>query len=93
MRQPLEFIGVAERCGLIGELGRIVLAKACASAASWATKELSTIPTSVNISPYQFRSDDLVKDVRAILSATGLPASRLDLEITESGSWKTERPR
>ena len=85
MRQPLEFIGAAERCGLIGELGRVVLAKACASAASWATKGLSTIPISVNISPYQFRSDDLVKDVRAILSATGLPASRLDLEITESG--------
>ena len=85
MRQPSEFIGAAERAGFIGELGRIVLAKACASAASWERKGLPAIPVSVNISPYQFRSDDLVKDVRAILTATGLPASRLDLEITESG--------
>ena len=85
MRQPSEFIAAAERSGFIGELGRIVLAKACASAASWDKKGLDTIPVSVNISPYQFRSDDLVRDVRAILSATGLAASRLDLEITESG--------
>jgi len=85
MRQPSYFIGAAERSGFIGELGRLVLAKACASAASWERKGLSSIPISVNISPYQFRSDDLVKDVRVILSATGLQPSRLDLEITESG--------
>ena len=67
MRQPSEFIGAAERSGFIGELGRIVLAKACASAASWEKKGLSPIPVSVNLSPFQFRSDSIVKDVRAIL--------------------------
>jgi diguanylate cyclase (GGDEF)-like protein len=84
-RQPSDFIALAERSGFIGELGRMVLAKACASAAAWARKGLEPIPISVNLSPYQFRSNELVKDVRRILSATGLPASRLDLEITESG--------
>jgi diguanylate cyclase (GGDEF)-like protein len=85
MRQPSDFIGAAERSGFIGELGRRVLARACASAAAWERKGLSSIPISVNISPYQFRNDDLVKDIRVILSATGLQPSRLDLEITESG--------
>jgi diguanylate cyclase (GGDEF)-like protein len=84
-RQPSEFIGAAERSGVIGDLGRLVLAKACASAAAWERKGLEPIPISVNLSPYQFRSDELVKDVRRILGATGLPPSRLDLEITESG--------
>jgi len=72
-RQPSDFIALAERSGFIGELGRMVLAKACASAAAWARKGLEPIPISVNLSPYQFRSNELVKDVRRILSATGLP--------------------
>jgi len=85
LRQPSEFIQTAERSGFINELGRIVLAKACASAVAWERAGLDPIPMSVNLSPYQFRSDDLVKDIRHILSVTGFPASRLDLEITESG--------
>jgi diguanylate cyclase (GGDEF)-like protein len=85
MRHPDEFIPLAERSGVIGELGRIVLAKACASAVAWERKGLDPIPISVNLSPFQFRSDEIVKDIRDILSVTGLPASRLDLEITESG--------
>ncbi len=85
MRQPVDFIPAAERSGFIGDLGRIVLAKACAAAAAWGRMGLEPIPISVNLSPYQFRSDALVPDIRRILNATGLPASRLDLEITESG--------
>ncbi len=90
LRQPADFIKMAEHAGFIGELGRVVLAKACAGAASWERAGLDPIPISVNLSPYQFRSDELVKDVRRILSATGLPASRLDLEITESGIMEDE---
>jgi diguanylate cyclase (GGDEF)-like protein len=85
IRLPDEFISMAERSGAIGELGRIVLGKACASAVAWERRGLDPIPISVNLSPYQFRSDEIVKDIRGILGATGLPASRLDLEITESG--------
>ncbi len=84
-RQPADFIQEAERSGSICDLGRMVLAKACASAAAWARNGLEPIPVSVNLSPFQFRSDDIVRDVRSILGATSLPASRLDLEITESG--------
>jgi EAL domain-containing protein (putative c-di-GMP-specific phosphodiesterase class I) len=90
LRQPCEFIKMAEHAGCIGELGREVLAKACAGAAAWERAGLDPIPISVNLSPYQFRSDDLVRDVRRILGATGLPASRLDLEITESGIMEDE---
>jgi diguanylate cyclase (GGDEF)-like protein len=85
IRQPDQFIRTAESSGCIYELGRIVLAKACTSAVAWEKAGLEPIPVSVNLSPYQFRSDGLVKDVRAILSASGLAPSRLDLEITESG--------
>jgi len=84
-RQPIDFIQTAESSGDICDLGRMVLAKACASAAAWERAGLEPIPVSVNLSPFQFRSDGLVKDIREILSATSLPASRLDLEITESG--------
>jgi diguanylate cyclase (GGDEF)-like protein len=84
-RQPSDFIQAAEKAGYIGDLGRLVLYKSCSSAAAWERAGLDPIPVSVNLSPYQFRSDDLVKDVRGILSSTGLSASRLDLEITESG--------
>jgi diguanylate cyclase (GGDEF)-like protein len=89
-RQPAEFIEAAERSGHIADLGRIVLAKACAAAVAWESCGLSPIPISVNLSPFQFRSEELVRDVRRILAATGLPASRLDLEITESGIVEDE---
>lgn len=85
MRLPDEFIPMAERTGDIGELGRIVLSKACASAIAWERGGLDPIPISVNLSPFQFRSDEVVKDIRSVLGTTGLSPSRLDLEITESG--------
>jgi diguanylate cyclase (GGDEF)-like protein len=85
IRQPAQFIQTAESSGFIADLGRMVLAKACSSAAAWKHAGLEPIPVSVNLSPYQFRSDDVVKDVRSVLAATGLEPSRLDLEITESG--------
>ena len=85
IREPSGFISMAEGMGHIADLGRIVLAKACADAASWERTGLAPVPVSVNLSPYQFRSADIVRDVRNALSSTGLPASRLDLEITESG--------
>lgn len=85
LRQPADFIAAAERSGFIGDLGRIVLFKSCERAASWPRSGLEPIPVSVNLSPYQFRSEDIVKDIRSILGTTGLEPSRLDLEITESG--------
>ncbi|HEX2726463.1 MAG TPA: EAL domain-containing protein [Beijerinckiaceae bacterium] len=77
---PAEFIPVAEDTGLIEPLGAWVLRRACEDAASWPR----AIKVAVNVSPVQFTRGDLVKTVADALEATGLPASRLELEITES---------
>ncbi|HET7703070.1 MAG TPA: diguanylate cyclase, partial [Candidatus Limnocylindrales bacterium] len=82
---PLTFIPVAEQTGLIVPLGRWVLETACAQARAW-LDELPERPLvmSVNLSARQFTQPTLVDDIRAVLASTGLPADRLELEITES---------
>ena len=77
---PLDFIPVAEEIGLIKPLGEWVLRQACADAATWPDE----IKVAVNLSPAQFRNGDPVRPVLNALAASGLPASRLELEITES---------
>jgi diguanylate cyclase (GGDEF)-like protein len=77
---PAEFIPVAEDTGLINELGEFVLQTACAEAARWPDH----IRIAVNVSPVQFRSQTLALNVAAALAASGLSASRLELEITEA---------
>ncbi len=77
---PGEFIPVAEETGLIVPLGAWVLQQACRDAAGWP----ETITVSVNLSPAQFKSKVLVETVRAALVDSGLAATRLELEITES---------
>jgi len=76
---PNHFIPLAEETGLIINLGDWVLRTACSDAARW-----STACVAVNLSPVQFRNPDLVATVKAVLEQTGLPAQRLELEITES---------
>lgn len=76
---PAEFVPLAEDSGLIGEIGRWVLTKACAEAASW-DKE---IRIAVNLSPVQLRNPDFVDFVRETLERTGLDPERLELEVTE----------
>ncbi len=80
MVSPAEFIPLAEEVGLIDKLGETVLLKACKEAASWP----SSIKLSVNISPVQFRAHTLIDAVIDALSASKLPAERLELEVTES---------
>lgn len=77
--QPDQFIPLAEKSGLIVPLGRWVLEKACAEAATWDRPAL----LSVNLSPLQFRRPELPQQIADVLSRTGLPASRLGLEVTE----------
>ena len=76
---PVDFIPLAEDIGLINEIGEWVLRTACAEAAKWP----SHITVAVNLSPVQFKSPALPTIVRMILSETDLPATRLELEITE----------
>ena len=80
MVSPAEFIPIAEETGLINELGEWVLATACAEATTWS----DDISIAVNVSPVQFRSGTLALKIIAALAASGLPASRLELEITEA---------
>jgi diguanylate cyclase (GGDEF)-like protein len=77
--QPDLFIPLAEKSGLIVPLGRWVLETACADAMRWERPAL----LSVNLSPLQFRQPDLPEQIAEALSRTGLPASRLALEVTE----------
>ena len=76
---PMEFIPVAEETGLIVPIGEWVLMQACMEAATWPEE----INISVNLSPAQFKSRNLVRSVRSALAQSKLPAARLELEITE----------
>ena len=80
MVAPMEFIPVAEEIGLIGQIGAWVLKRACLEAVKWP----DDIHIAVNVSPAQFRRRAVVLDVVAALGASGLPAHRLEVEITEA---------
>jgi diguanylate cyclase (GGDEF)-like protein len=77
---PALFIPVAEESGLIVPLGRWVLSEACRAAMTWPNGAV----VSVNVSVQQILTGDLLQDVRAALSGSGLAAQRLEIEITES---------
>ncbi len=76
---PLQFIPLAEENGLIVKIGAWVLHKACMEAATWPGEMI----VAVNVSPLQFKADNLLETVSSALARTGLPAHRLELEITE----------
>jgi diguanylate cyclase (GGDEF)-like protein/PAS domain S-box-containing protein len=83
---PAEFIPVAEETGLIIPLGLYVLSEACREMRAWAARhaERTSLLMSVNLSSKQFTQPDLVARVAQILAETDLPATNLELEITES---------
>src|SRR3954454_25117796 len=78
---PTEFVPLAEESPLITDVGRWVLREACTTIAAL---DEDTLAVAVNVSARQVRSGDLVPDVLGALEASGLPASRLIVEITES---------
>src|SRR5579871_3452173 len=77
---PAEFIPIAEESGLINALGEWVLSTACMDAARWP----ADVRLAVNVSPVQFKSGTLPLKIMAALAASGLPAERLEIEITEA---------
>ena len=77
---PEEFIPIAEESGSIVAIGDWVLHEACRQAASWP----QPYRVAVNLSPVQFTNPNLMKRIAEILLETGLPPSRLELEITET---------
>ena len=80
MISPAEFIPVAEDTGLIVPLGEWVLRKACADAAKWP----DNVNVAVNVSTVQLKRQSLTQTVFTALAASGLPAHRLEIEITET---------
>lgn len=76
---PAEFIPFAEKSGLITKLGQWVLETACAEAAHWPEH----LRISINISAVQLRAGELIGSVSTALQKAGLPAHRLELEVTE----------
>jgi diguanylate cyclase (GGDEF)-like protein len=77
---PIDIIPVAEDMGLIVDLGRWILRKACMECMKW--PEAANV--AVNFSPQQFHQRDVLSEVRYALEVSGLPAHRLEIEITES---------
>jgi diguanylate cyclase (GGDEF)-like protein/PAS domain S-box-containing protein len=90
---PVDFIGIAEECGIIEHLGHWVLHRACSEMLEIVQEKSATktFHVAVNVSPRQFLGVDFVAIVRTVLSETGFPASALELEITESTLQATER--
>jgi diguanylate cyclase (GGDEF)-like protein/PAS domain S-box-containing protein len=80
---PDEFVPLAEELGLIGEIGAWVLREACATAAGWA-RRAAPMRVCVNLSPCQLADRCLGALVAQTLAEVGLPASLLELELTES---------
>jgi diguanylate cyclase (GGDEF)-like protein len=77
---PIDIIPVAEDMGMIVDLGRWILRKACMECMQWP----GAVSVAVNFSPQQFHQRDVLGEIRYALEVSGLPANRLEIEITES---------
>jgi len=84
MVSPAEFIPIAEKCGLMSDIGRIVIAKAIAQAADWYRAEIEFGRLAVNVSGTELREADFDAFLFETLEKAGLPPQKLSLEIVES---------
>jgi diguanylate cyclase (GGDEF)-like protein/PAS domain S-box-containing protein len=80
---PARFISVAEETGLIVPIGKWVLNTACQQAMAWQVSGLPPLVVSVNVSPRQFRQDNVVATIAEALKDSGLPPQYLQIELTE----------
>ncbi|MGM8214291.1 EAL domain-containing protein [Bacillaceae bacterium W0354] len=87
---PAQFIPLAEKTGLIVELGDWVLREACRQNKAWQNAGFPKVKVSVNLSAKQFIQRDLVNQVKEILQESGLEPQYLELEITESMAMSNE---
>ncbi len=83
---PSEFIPLAERCGLIQKIGKLVFKMACADSLRW-----PRLKTAINVSPLQLAVPDFVRNVKDALNETGADPKRIEIEITESAFIENER--
>lgn len=89
---PVDFISIAEECGLILPIGRWILHEACRQAQAWLQAGLDFGQISVNVSSREFHSKNFLAGVMAVLNDTGLDPRRLELEVTESGLMEDTEP-
>jgi EAL domain-containing protein (putative c-di-GMP-specific phosphodiesterase class I) len=87
---PTEFVAVAERTGVVGDLGEWALFTACTQATEW--QKFTNVGIRVNVSALQLRDPAFVRKVAAVLASTGLDPAALGLEITET-VWVSDTAR
>ena len=88
---PDEFVPIAERSGLINNLGGWILHESCRQVLAWSNAGLPELRVAVNLATAQFKGSDVPRLVAEVLAATGLHPSRLELEITETGVMQDMR--
>jgi EAL domain-containing protein (putative c-di-GMP-specific phosphodiesterase class I) len=81
---PLQFLPIAEDCGLILPIGQWVLRETCRQVREWIDSGLRVVPAAVNVSCLEFRSEAFLGGLRTILKDTCLDPCYLDLELTET---------
>ncbi len=84
MISPGQFIPMAEEIGLINELGDWLIQEACEKTKHWNDLGIGPVRTAINLSAIQLKTPGLVEKVRSALDKSGLIASQLEVEITES---------
>jgi EAL domain-containing protein (putative c-di-GMP-specific phosphodiesterase class I) len=87
---PGLFIPIAEKTGMITEIGRIIFLKVCRDIKSIHENLPAAFRVAVNISPHQFMQEDLIETIRAIIDESGIDPMLLEIEITESGIMRDE---
>ena len=88
---PDRFIGLAEDCGLIGELGSLLLDRAARDLDGWRRRNFMPGRLAINISPLQLRRGDLVSQIRRFLAVVPLAPDQLELEFTETALIDADR--
>ncbi|NOR20013.1 MAG: EAL domain-containing protein [Xanthomonadales bacterium] len=80
---PNDFISIAEETGIISDIGEWVIREACRQTREWIDAGLPKIRIAINVSPIQFRKDNMAHKVASILKSFQLPADSIELEVTE----------
>ena len=89
---PVEFIPVAERMGIIADIGKWVLNRACAQTRAWRDDGYGELTISVNLSPLELaRHEDLIESVGDVLARSGLDPHQLQFEVTEGAVMDNPR--
>ncbi|MFT7681664.1 MAG: EAL domain-containing protein (putative c-di-GMP-specific phosphodiesterase class I), partial [Moritella dasanensis] len=87
---PIKFIELAEKNNLIGQLGEVVLEKACQQLAQWRAQDID-IFMAVNLSPIQFNDPQLISKIKYYIERYDIPAHRLEIEVTESALMESNQ--